>query len=189
MARVQSLQTTPRAYLMRRLICLTALALCSVPTWAASPAVGDKAPDFHLQDQKGDWHTLETHKGKWLVMYFYPKDFTGGCTTEVCTFRDDIVKLHKAGADVVGVSLDDVRSHAEFAAKYHVPFPLLSDNTGATATKYDVLNGKVGSGYARRETFLIDPQGRIGKVYKDVDPEKNSGQVLADLDQLKKAGT
>jgi peroxiredoxin Q/BCP len=176
---------------MRRLLCLIALALVSASAWAASPAgpaVGDKAPDFRLQDQKGDWHTLETHKGKWLVVYFYPKDFTGGCTTEVCTFRDDIVKLHKAGADVVGVSLDDVKSHAEFAAKYHVPFPLLSDNDGTTATKYDVLSADKGSKYARRETFLIDPAGKIVKVYKDVDPEKNSGQVLSDLDALKKAG-
>jgi peroxiredoxin Q/BCP len=173
---------------MRRLFSLVALALVSVSAWAASPVVGSQAPDFKLQDQKGDWHTLATHQGKWLVMYFYPKDFTGGCTTEVCTFRDDIAKLHKAGADVVGVSLDDVKSHAEFAAKYHVPFPLLSDNDGSVATKYDVLNNKLGIKYARRETFLIDPAGKIVKVYKDVDPEKNSGQVLSDLDQLKKAG-
>jgi peroxiredoxin Q/BCP len=175
---------------MRRLLSVIALSLVTIAAWAApaAPAVGDKAPDFRLQDQKGDWHTLDTHKGKWLVMYFYPKDFTAGCTTEVCTFRDDIAKLHKAGADVVGVSLDDVKSHAEFAEKYHVPFPLLSDADGATAVKYDVLNKTLGMKYARRETFLIDPAGKIVKVYKDVDPEKNSGQVLADLDQFKKAG-
>ncbi len=89
---------------------------------------------------------------------------------------------------VYGVSLDDVKSHAEFAAKYHVPFPLLSDADGAMATKYDVLSSEKGSKYARRETFLIDPAGKIAKVYKDVDPEKNSGQVLADLEQLKAPG-
>jgi peroxiredoxin Q/BCP len=93
-----------------------------------------------------------------------------------------------AGAVVLGVSLDDVKSHAEFAEKYHVPFPLLSDADGAMATKYDVLNSKLGMKYARRETFLIDPSGKIAKVYKDVDPEKNSGQVLADLEQLKGKG-
>jgi len=173
---------------MRRLLALVALSLVTMSAWAASPAVGDKAPDFKLQDQKGEWHTLDTEKGKWLVVYFYPKDFTAGCTTEVCTFRDDIAKLHKAGAVVLGVSLDDVKSHAEFAEKYHVPFPLLSDADGAMATKYDVLNSKLGMKYARRETFLIDPSGKIAKVYKDVDPEKNSGQVLADLEQLKGKG-
>ncbi|SEN41470.1 peroxiredoxin Q/BCP [Luteibacter sp. UNCMF331Sha3.1] len=173
---------------MRRLLSLIALSLVTVSAWAAGPAVGDKAPDFRLQDQKGDWHTLETHKGKWLVLYFYPKDFTAGCTTEVCTYRDDTVKLHKAGAVVLGVSLDDVKSHAEFAEKYHVPFPLLSDADSAVAQKYDVLSSMAGHKYARRETFLIDPQGKIVKVYKDVDPEKNSGQVLADIAALKKAG-
>lgn len=173
---------------MRRLLSLIALSLVAVSAWAAGPAVGDKAPDFRLQDQNGGWHTLDTHKGKWLVLYFYPKDFTAGCTTEVCTYRDDTVKLHKAGAVVLGVSLDDVKSHAEFAEKYHVPFPLLSDADSAVAMKYDVLTSMAGIKYARRETFLIDPQGKIVKVYKDVDPEKNSGQVLADIAQLKKAG-
>ena len=174
---------------MRRLLSLIALSLVTVSALAAGPAVGDKAPDFRLQDQKGDWHTLETHQGKWLVLYFYPKDFTAGCTTEVCTYRDDTAKLHKAGAVVLGVSLDDVKSHAEFAEKYHVPFPLLSDADSAVAVKYDVLTTTpTGKKYARRETFLIDPSGKIVKVYKDVDPEKNSGQVLADIAALKKAG-
>jgi len=90
---------------------------------------------------------------------------------------------------VLGVSLDDVKSHAEFAEKYHVPFPLLSDADSAVAVKYDVLTTTpTGKKYARRETFLIDPSGKIVKVYKDVDPEKNSGQVLADIAALKKAG-
>ncbi|TCV92042.1 peroxiredoxin Q/BCP [Luteibacter rhizovicinus] len=172
---------------MRRLTVFLMLFLVSVAAWASAPVVGDQAPDFRLQDQKGDWHTLETHKGQWLVVYFYPKDFTPGCTTEVCTFRDDILKLRKAGATVLGVSLDDVKSHAEFAEKYHVPFPLLSDADGAVAQKYDVLNNKMGMKYARRETFLIDPAGKIVKVYKDVDPEKNSKQVLTDLAALKAA--
>jgi thioredoxin-dependent peroxiredoxin len=173
---------------MRRLIALLAACLVSVAAWAASLTQGQPAPDFRLQDQKGEWHSLDTHKGQWLVLYFYPKDFTPGCTTEVCTFRDDIAKLRKAGATVLGVSLDDVKSHAEFAEKYHVPFPLLSDADGAVATRYDVLTSKLGMKYARRETFLIDPAGKIARVYKDVDPEKNSAQVLADLDALKGKG-
>ncbi|MHA6205054.1 peroxiredoxin [Dyella soli] len=152
---------------------------------AALPQVGQQAPDFRLQDQNGKWHTPADHHGHWLVMYFYPKDFTPGCTTEVCTFRDDIAKLRQAGADVVGVSLDDVKSHADFAAKYHVPFPLLSDADRKAAQSYGVLASMAGMKYARRTTFLIDPQGKIAKVYQDVDPEKSSAQVLADLKTLK----
>lgn len=154
---------------------------------SAGPAVGQSAPDFRLQDQKGDWHTLAQERGKWVVLYFYPKDFTPGCTTEVCAFRDDIVALRKAGADVFGVSLDDVKSHAEFAEKYHVPFRLLSDADQSTAKAYGVLTSKLGMHYARRETFLIDPQGQVAKRYANVDPKENSKQVLADLAALKKS--
>lgn len=179
---------------MKRFACLLgfAVALVAVPSFAdepapAGPAVGDAAPDYRLQDQKGDWHTLAQERGKWTVLYFYPKDFTLGCTTEVCTFRDDIVALRKAGADVYGVSLDDVKSHAEFAEKYHVPFRLLSDADQSTAKAYGVLTtSKSGMSYARRETFLIDPAGKVAKRYKDVDPKENSKQVLADLAELKK---
>lgn len=156
-------------------------------TATATPPVGQAAPDFRLQDQNGKWHTPADHKGHWVVLYFYPKDFTPGCTTEVCAFRDDVAKLRQQGADVLGVSLDEVKSHAEFAAKYHVPFPLLSDADGKTAQAYGVLASKLGFKYARRTTFLIDPQGRIAKVCPDVDPEKNSAQVLSDLATLKAA--
>jgi peroxiredoxin Q/BCP len=174
---------------MRRIVSLCSLAALmlalAVPAFAAEPEAGQAAPAFRLQDQNGKWHTPADYQGKWLVLYFYPKDFTVGCTSEVCTFRDDIRKLRKAGAEVVGVSLDDVKSHADFAAKYHVPFPLLSDADSKVATDYGVLASHGGMQYARRETFLIDPQGKVAKVYKDVDPEKNSGQVLADLAALK----
>lgn len=148
------------------------------------PIVGQAAPPLKLQDQKGTWHTLDEQHGKWTVLYFYPKDFTPGCTTEVCTFRDDIVALRKAGAVVFGVSLDDVKSHAEFAAKYHVPFPLLSDSNKSVAREYGVLQSAPGMTYARRETFLIDPSGVVAKRYVDVDPKQNSKQVLADLATL-----
>jgi thioredoxin-dependent peroxiredoxin len=162
---------------MRRFSLLTTFVLSlmsTAPTFAATPQIGQAAPGFTLQD-----------RGRWLVLYFYPKDFTGGCTSEVCTFRDDIAKLRKAGAEVVGVSLDNVKSHADFAAKYHVPFPLLSDASRKTATEYGVLSNMAGMAYALRETFLVAPDGKIAKVYKDVDPEKNSGQVLTDLAELK----
>jgi peroxiredoxin Q/BCP len=153
----------------------------------AGPLVGQKAPAFRLEDQNGKWVKPSDFHGHYLVMYFYPKDFTGGCTTEVCAFRDDIAKLRKAGADVVGVSLDDVKSHAAFAAKYHVPFPLLADSTRSVATAYGVLSSEGSVHYAKRTTFLIDPQGKIAKIYVDVDPEKNSGQVMSDLASLKAA--
>ena len=175
---------------MRRLSWfLVLLAFCGLvaPVFAAPPQVGEAAPTFRLQDQNGHWHTPADFHGHWLVLYFYPKDFTPGCTTEVCTFRDDIAKLRKAGADVVGVSLDDVKSHADFAAKYHVPFPLLSDADREVATSYGVLTSHLGMHYAKRTTFLVNPQGVIAKVYRDVDPEKNSAQVLSDLAVLKAA--
>lgn len=175
----------------RLLVSLMLLLFVAVPAFAdeasPGPAVGQAAPDFRLQDQKGAWHTLAAERGHWVVLYFYPKDFTPGCTTEVCTFRDDIVQLREAGADVFGVSLDDVKSHAEFAAKYKVPFCLLSDADSGTAKAYGVLTSKLGMQYARRETFLIDPQGNVAKRYADVDPKENSKQVLADLAKLKAA--
>jgi len=154
----------------------------------SAPGVGSSAPGFKLQDQKGDWRTLDQYRGKWVVLYFYPKDDTPGCTTEVCTFRDDVLKLRKEGAEVLGVSLDDIKSHAAFAEKYHVPFPLLSDNSQATAKAYGVLtySEKYKMSFAKRETFLIDPAGKVAKHYVDVDPKENSGQVLADLATLKK---
>lgn len=175
---------------MRRIACLLVVALLfglAAPVWAAGPQVGQVAPAFHLQDQNGHWLQPSDFHGQWLVLYFYPKDFTPGCTTEVCTFRDDIAKLRKAGAEVVGVSLDDVKSHAEFARKYHVPFPLLADSERSVATSYGVLTSRMGMHYAKRTTFLIDPQGKVAKVYVDVDPERNSAQVLSDLAALKAA--
>ncbi|MBE1159261.1 peroxiredoxin [Dyella acidiphila] len=178
-----------RILIMLALICLSGLA--AIPALAGvklgNPQVGQAAPAFRLEDQNGHWHTPADYHGHWLVLYFYPKDFTPGCTTEVCAFRDAVIKLRQSGADVVGISLDDVKSHAEFAAKYHVPFPLLSDARRQVAINYGVLTSAVGMHFAKRTTFLIDPNGKIAKIYRDVDPEKNSAQVLSDLDTLKKA--
>lgn len=172
---------------LSRLLVLVLLCALAAPAFAATPQVGESAPAFRLQDQNGHWRTPADFRGRWLVMYFYPKDFTPGCTTEVCTFRDDIAKLRKAGAEVIGVSLDDVESHAAFAEKYRVPFPLLADADRSVATAYGVLASRMGMHYAKRTTFLIDPQGKVAKVYADVDPEKNSTQVLGDLTSLKAA--
>ena len=172
---------------MRRLALLLLLALLCGAAHAAMPQAGQVAPAFRLRDQNGYWRSPADYHGHWLVMYFYPKDFTPGCTTEVCTFRDDIAKLRQAGADVIGISLDDVKSHARFAAKYHVPFPLLADSSHRVATDYGVLTSMGDVHYAKRTTFLISPDGKIAKVYQDVDPQKNSAEVLRDLTALKAA--
>lgn len=181
---------------MRRLLTLLAviglLGILAIPALAGTgvqgnPQVGQVAPAFRLLDQNGHWRSPADYHGRWLVLYFYPKDFTPGCTTEVCTFRDDVIKLRQSGADVVGVSLDNVKSHAEFAAKYHVPFPLLADTNRHVAISYGVLTSAIGLHFAKRTTFLIDPNGKIAKIYRDVDPKENAAQVLADLDTLKKA--
>jgi peroxiredoxin Q/BCP len=169
-----------------RILALVAL-LCALPAFAEVPAVGSAAPAFKLQDQHGAWHTLDEYKGKWLVLYFYPKDSTPGCTKQVCSFRDEITKVRAAGAEVVGVSVDDVDSHQKFAKEHSVPFSLLADHEKTTAKAYGVLATRMGFQYARRDTFVIDPKGRVAKHYQDVDPEKNVTQVLADLDGLKAA--
>jgi len=168
---------------------LLLIALCGTAAAAddavrQAPQLGEPAPAIRLQDQNGTWHTLDQYRGQWVVLYFYPKDFTPGCTTQVCAFRDDITALQKVGARVLGVSVDDVASHAEFAEKYHVPFPLLSDANKDVAGRYGVLASRLGFTYARRDTFLIDPQGKIAKHYENVDPKENVKQVLADLAAL-----
>jgi peroxiredoxin Q/BCP len=180
---------------MKPAVLLLALAALLVPACAADaestppPAVGSAAPDFKLQDQKGEWHTLGEYAGKWLVVYFYPKDGTPGCTKQVCAFRDEIVKVQKAGAEVVGVSLDDVASHKEFAEKHSVPFSLLADVDKSMAKSYGVLTSKMGFSYTRRDTFVIDPSGRIAKHYPNVDPVENVKQVLEDLAKLSRGGS
>ncbi|MBO9715801.1 MAG: peroxiredoxin [Pseudoxanthomonas sp.] len=157
-------------------------APASAPAPDGGPEAGDAAPDFALPDQHGKIHRLQDYRGRWLVLYFYPKAFTSGCTDQVCAFRDDIVALRKAGARVVGVSLDEVASQAEFADRYHVPFPLLSDAGKEVARRYGVLAWREGRGdYARRETFLVDAGGTVARRYRDVDPQANVGQVLADI--------
>jgi peroxiredoxin Q/BCP len=167
------------------LVALCATAAAADDAALPTPQPGQPAPAFRLQDQDGKWQTLEAYRGSWVVLYFYPKDFTSGCTTEVCAYRDDVTQLRSAGAQVLGVSLDDVKSHAEFAAKYHVPFPLLSDANKEVAKSYGVLASKLGFSYARRDTFVIDPKGSVAKHYENVDPKDNVKQVLADLAALK----
>lgn len=154
---------------------------------AATPAVGQRAPGFRLQDQTGRWVSLDEQAGKWVVLYFYPKDKTPGCTTEACEFRDDIFAFHKAGAVVLGISLDDVASHRSFADEQRLPFPLLADTTKDVAKRYDVLRSLGVMDVARRETFIIDPEGRVARHYASVDPKGHAKAVLADLLALQRA--
>lgn len=146
------------------------------------PKEGQKAPDFSMQDQDGNTHSLATHAGKYIVLYFYPKDDTPGCTKEACGFRDDIGDIGAQGAVVLGVSTDDVESHKQFAEKYHLNFPLLADTDKSASTQYGVLGN---GGYAKRVTFLIDGQGSIVKVYPEVSPVGHSQEILADIEAAK----
>lgn len=148
------------------------------------PEVGKPAPDFNLPDQNGKLHVLRDYRGKWLVLYFYPRDDTPGCTQEACAFRDDLQQITALGAQVVGVSVDDSSSHAEFAKKYHLPFPLLADQTTGTAARYGALMDLVFIKVARRYTFLVDPQGNVGKVYLSVETSRHSKEIIEDLQKL-----
>jgi peroxiredoxin Q/BCP len=158
---------------------------------AAPPKLGGPAPEFKLQDQNGKTHELKDYRGKWVALYFYPKDQTPGCTTQACEFRDNIFAYREAGAVILGVSVDDIESHKKFAEKHGLPFTLLADPTKATAKAYGVLKSYLGAfELAKRDTFLIDPEGRIVKHYADVDPKGHSKIVLDDIKamQQKKAG-
>lgn len=149
------------------------------------PKTGQFAPDFSLPDQDGNLHKLTDYSGKWLVLYFYPKDDTPGCTQEACAFRDDLQQLTALGAEVIGVSLDDSSSHAAFAKKYHLPFPLLADKSSEVAARYGVLLNLGLFKMARRYTFLITPQGKIGKVYEKVETSRHSKEIIEDLKLLR----
>jgi thioredoxin-dependent peroxiredoxin len=153
------------------------------PTWADTPAIGSPAPDFKLQDQNGKWHTLGDYRGKWVALYFYPKDQTPGCTTQACDFRDNIFAYREAGAVILGISVDDIESHKAFAEKHGLPFSLLADPTKQTASRYGVMNF---TGFAKRETFLINPKGTIVKRYVVTEPKGHSEVVLKDIKQLQK---
>lgn len=167
---------------MNRFFLVLLATLLSAPVLAGDPpAVGSVAPAFNLQDQNGEWHTLEDYRGQWLAVYFYPRDDTPGCTTEACNFRDNIYAFKAIGAAVVGISVDDVESHKEFSDKYKLPFTLLADEDSKTAKAYGVLRDYKLIKLASRQSFLVNPEGKIAKHYADVDPDKHTDEVLADI--------
>ena len=140
-----------------------------------------KASDFNLEDESGNIISLSYFKGKWLVIFFYPKDDTPGCTKEVCNFRDDFSAIKSLGAHVIGISLDKTTSHQKFKEKYQLPFKLLSDPKGEVAKKYGALFKFMFIKFSRRHSFIIDPQGLIKKEYRSVNPSTHSIQIIDDL--------
>jgi peroxiredoxin Q/BCP len=148
-----------------------------------------QAPNFTLPDQNNALHSLEDYRGKWVVLYFYPKDDTPGCTTEACSFRDEYEYLQELGLNILGVSKDSVKSHAKFADKYDLKFPLLSDVNGETIKAYGAWGEKKFMGREfegiLRQTFLINPEGKIAKEYPKVTPKEHVGEIIKDFESLK----
>ena len=158
---------------------------------SATPSVGSDAPDFSLPSQEGSSVSLKDYRGKWVVLYFYPKDQTPGCSREAHNFEVDQPKYAAHNAVVLGVSVDSVESHKKFCAKEGLNFKLLADTEHKVTDSYGSLTNLGVVKFAARHTFLIDPSGKIAKRYTSVDPVKHSAEVLAELDQLQKseAGT
>ena len=174
---------------MKKILLTLLSVFLSSPLFAGEqPMTGSDAPSFNLQDQNGDWHTLEDYQGQWLAIYFYPKDDTPGCTKEACNFRDNIYAFKAIDATVVGISVDDVESHKEFSDKYKLPFTILADVNNETTKAYGVLKDYKLIKLASRQSFLIDPDGKIAKHYKKVDPDTHTDEVLADIKTFKSDG-
>lgn len=169
---------------MKRMLPLLGLILWGTAHAAKVPLPGTAAPQFAAADQEGKTWRLAELRGKWVVLYFYPRDDTPGCTEEACQFRDDLAALTALGAQIVGVSVDDSSSHAAFAQKYHLPFPLLADRDGQVADAYGALSNFFLFKLAKRYTFLIDPEGRIAETYLKVDTSRHSAEIIADLKRL-----
>ena len=148
--------------------------------------VGDTAPDFTLSDQFGEIHKLSDYRGKKVVLYFYPKDDTPGCTKEACSFRDNFQEYRKRKMVVLGVSKDSTKSHVKFSEKYSLPFTLLSDDDTEVSQAYGVWGLKkfMGKEYygINRMTFIIDENGQILRIYEKVKPENHAEEILADID-------
>ena len=152
----------------------------------AMPQAGQTAPNFTLPSQDGSKISLDSFRGKWVVLYFYPKDMTTGCTIEAHNFQQDIEKYQKLDAVVVGVSVDSTDSHKEFCAKEGLSFKLLSDQDKTVVAQYGSMGDHMGIKMAKRNTFLINPQGKIVQVWTAVNPQQHSEQVLAALNGYEK---
>jgi thioredoxin-dependent peroxiredoxin len=178
---------------MRNRILLTLLAICLVSLLASSagavvdpPEVGKPAPAFVLTSHEGKQVSLKDYKGKWVVLYFYPKDFTSGCTIEAHNFQRDLSKYEEIGAVILGVSVDDAASHKSFCEKEGLHFKLLADTDNKVSEAYNSVMEYNGHKLSARNTFIIDPQGKVAKIFMQVKPPAHSEEVLAALAELQK---
>jgi peroxiredoxin Q/BCP len=170
-----------------------ARTMTGTPVFAAAddapiPQTGQSAPGFTLPSQEGSTVSLDSYRGKWVVLYFYPRDMTSGCTLEAHNFQQDLTKFNALHAVILGVSVDSVDSHKKFCTKETLTFKLLSDEDKKVVAEYGSLGNMMGFKIAKRNTFLIDPKGKIVKVWTGVDPAHHSEEVLAELGSLEKKG-
>jgi peroxiredoxin Q/BCP len=173
--------------LLSAIIGVVTVALMQGAETQKQPEAGQAAPDFSLTTGDGSQVSLKDYRGKWVVLYFYPKDFTSGCTLEAQNFQRDLTKYQNLSVIILGVSVDSAQSHKDFCAKEGLNFKLLADTDGKVSTEYGSIMDYKGAKLAARNTFLIDPQGKIAKVYTGVKPVEHSEQVLKDLSELKKS--
>jgi peroxiredoxin Q/BCP len=170
------------------LVALVVAGVVSSPSIAGNaPAVGATAPDFTLNSQENKPVSLHDFKGKWVVLYFYPKDFTTGCTVEAHNFQRDLPQYEQKNAVIIGVSVQDEDSHQKFCTKEGLSFKLLADTKQEVSSQYDSVMTYNDAKFSARHTFLIDPQGKVQKVWLEVKPDKHSEEVLATLAQLQGA--
>jgi peroxiredoxin Q/BCP len=173
------------------LVVVVALVILLVPRLfsgarAATPSAGSAAPDFTLPSQESPSVSLKDYRGSWVVLYFYPKDQTPGCTREAHNFQVDQAKYNERHAVVLGVSVDSVDSHKKFCAKEGLNFKLLADSDGKVSSAYGSLTNLGVVKFSKRNSFLIDPSGKVARAYTGVNPARHSEELLADLDQLQK---
>ena len=172
--------------LLSAFLIIGALATGSVGAFTDAPAVGADAPEFSLTTNEGNQANLKDFRGQWVVLYFYPKDFTSGCTLEAHNFQADLEKYKAMKVVILGVSVDTAESHKDFCAKEGLAFKLLSDPGGKISDAYGSVMEHEGAKYSARNTFIIDPQGKVAKVFMKVKPAGHSAEVLAALETLQK---
>jgi thioredoxin-dependent peroxiredoxin len=168
------------------ILALIGLSMCATASATDAPAVGAAAPEFSLTTNEGKPAALKDFRGQWVVLYFYPKDFTSGCTLEARNFQRDLEKYKEKNAVILGVSVDTAESHKEFCAKEGLNFKLLSDTDAKVSENYGSVMEYNGAKLSARNTFIIDPQGKVAQVFMKVKPVQHSEEVLTALAALQK---